>query len=416
MRDAMGEAALRLARGLGYASAGTVEFLVDDESGEFFFLEVNTRLQVEHPVTEEVTGIDLVRAQILVAEGHPLENCQDEIYFEGSAIEARLYAENPANDFLPAIGRLTAFEIPVSPAVRWDTGVREGTEVGTDFDPMLAKVIGYGPTREEAAGRLALALERLHLGGVVTNRDFLVATLRSEEFLAGDTTTDFIDRIAPARTFELSDLDFEFAARIAALWIQGMNRANAQVLRSAPTGWRNSRMPFENVRLAAGERECDVRYRNTRDGGFLFDDGTSARVFAWSGESIDVEIGGRRRASYVTRSEEQGGEQLVVQTTGGDVEFSCIPRFKIPGEDLPSGGLVAQMPGKVIELRVAVGDHVEPGQTLLLLEAMKMEHPMQAVEKGVVSEIRVEVGEQVENGALLLFVETEGGDESSKDA
>ncbi|MBW2373855.1 MAG: ATP-grasp domain-containing protein, partial [Deltaproteobacteria bacterium] len=238
LREAMGEAALRLARALGYRSAGTVEFLLDDESGEFFFLEVNTRLQVEHPVTEAVTGIDLVREQLRIAAGEPLGYEQSDIAFSGYSIEARLYAEDPANDFLPATGTLVAYEPAASPEVRWDSGVAQGSLIGTDFDPMLAKVIAHAPTRSEAAGRLALALERTHLGGVVTNRDFLVATLRTPEFLAGDTTTDFIDRVEPARSLELSVEERERAARAAALWLQGVHRAAAPVLAAAPSGWR----------------------------------------------------------------------------------------------------------------------------------------------------------------------------------
>ncbi|HIE60686.1 MAG TPA: carbamoyl-phosphate synthase L chain ATP-binding protein, partial [Microbacterium sp.] len=369
-------------------SAGTVEML-QARDGALYFLEVNTRLQVEHPVTEAVTGIDLVRAQLLIADGEPLERTQEEIRFEGAAIEARLYAENPAKDFLPATGRLDAYSPAEEPAVRWDTGVEQGSVIGTDFDPMLAKVIAHGPTRAEAAGRLALALERLHLGGIITNRDFLVATLRTPEFLAGDTTTDFIDRVEPARTLELDDVAFERVARTGALWIQGANRTEATVLESAPTGWRNSRMPFERVALAVGDREIEVRYRARRDGSFEFPDGSSARIFAWTDQSIDVEIDGRRHTSRVTRA----AGQLIVQCPRGDVDFRIIPRFTLPGSEAASGGLVAPMPGKVIEVRVAVGDRVTSGQTLILLEAMKMEHPMRATTDGTVAEIRVEAGE-----------------------
>lgn len=424
MREAMGDASLRLARGLDYQSAGTVEFLVDDETGEFFFLEVNTRLQVEHPVTESVTGIDLVRAQLRIADGEPLEWKQEDIRFDGAAIEARLYAENPAGDFLPATGRLDAYSPAAEPAVRWDSGVEQGSVIGTDFDPMLAKVIAHGPTRTEAAGRLALALERLHLGGIVTNRDFLVATLRTDEFLAGDTTTDFIDRVAPARALELDDDAFRRAARIGALWMQGANRADASVLQSAPSGWRNSRMPFERVGLALGEREIEVRYRARRDGAFDLAGGDLAggdpadaeagadglgRIFAWSPDSIDVEIEGRRQTSRITRTD----DRLIVQSAGGDVEFRLVPRFTPPGGEDTSGGIIAPMPGKVIEIRVAVGDRVTAGQTLILLEAMKMEHPMRASTDGTVSEIRVEAGEQVENETLLLVItpdEEDGGE------
>ncbi|MFP6654460.1 MAG: biotin carboxylase N-terminal domain-containing protein [Myxococcota bacterium] len=409
MRSSMGDAALRLARGLGYQSAGTVEFLVDDESGEYFFLEVNTRLQVEHPVTEAVTGIDLVRAQLRIADGKPLDFSQEELRSSGTAIEARLYAENPANDFLPATGRLDAFAVAERPTVRWDSGVEQGTTVGTDFDPMLAKVIAHAATRAEAAGRLALALERLHLGGIVTNRDFLVATLRTKEFLAGDTTTDFIERVKPSRSLSLSDDELERIARIGALWIQAANRSEARVLASSPSGWRNARMPFERVGLAFGDRELLVRYRACRDGSFEFEDGTRARIYAWTQDSIDLEIGRHRQSSRITRT----GDRLIVQCPTSDVEFSLVPRFVVPGDETASGGVVAPMPGKVIEIRVAVGDSVTVGQTLILLEAMKMEHPMRAAVDGVVSEIKISAGDQVENEALLLIIEPTQEDESS---
>jgi propionyl-CoA carboxylase alpha chain len=401
LRDAMGDAALRLARALSYESAGTVEFLLDDDTGEFFFLEVNTRLQVEHPVTEAVTGIDLVREQLRIARGEPLGYGQDEIAFTGSAIEARLYAEDPANDFLPATGTLSAFEPAASPEVRWDSGVIAGSRIGTEFDPMLAKVIAHATTRRDAAGRLALALERTHLGGVVTNRDFLVATLRSPEFLAADTTTDFIDRVDPARSLELSDEEWVRFAQLAALWLQGVNRAEAGTLADAPSGWRNARMPDQLVSLAHRAGEISVRYRALRDGRFRFADGALARIHAWSAEAIDVEIDGRRIRARITRA----ADRVIVHGPRGNLEFAVLPRFELPGAEQRSGGFVARMPGKVIELRVQVGDAVTAGQTLVVLEAMKMEHPMRAIEDGVVTEVRIVLGEQVESGALLLVVE-----------
>jgi len=403
LRDAMGEAALRLAQALSYQSAGTVEFLLDDETGEFFFLEVNTRLQVEHPVTEAVTGIDLVREQLRIAAGEPLGYVQTDIAFSGSAIEARLYAEDPANDFLPATGDLVAFEPAAEPEVRWDSGVESGSVIGTNFDPMLAKVIAHSPTRSEAAGRLALALERCHLGGVVTNRDFLVATLRAPEFLAGDTTTDFIERIDPPRSLELDADTLGRVARTAALWVQGANRADAKVLADTPSGWRNSRMPDQRITFVHGADEVEVSYRSLRDGGFRFSDGTRARIHAWAPGSIDVEIDGRRNRARVTRH----GDRVLVQGPGGDVDLAIQPRFTIPGTEDAAGGFVASMPGKVIDLRVQVGDRVTAGETVLVLEAMKMEHPMRATEDGTVTEVRVELCEQVESGALLLVVESD---------
>jgi propionyl-CoA carboxylase alpha chain len=411
LRDRMGSAAIRLASALGYQSAGTVEFLVDDETGEFFFLEVNTRLQVEHPVTEAVTGIDLVHEQLRIARGEPLGYSQNEVSFRGAAIEARLYAEDPANDFLPATGTLFAFEPAENPPVRWDSGVVAGSVVGTDFDPMLAKVIAWGETREDAAGRLALALERAHLGGVVTNRDFLVATLRSPEFLAGDTTTDFIERVDPPRSLALAPEELERAARIAALWLQGMNRAAASVLGTAPSGWRNARLPDQEVVFSRGDEQLTVCYSAQRDGRFRLGDGTHARVHAWSSEAIDVEIDGRRSTSRVTRR----GDRFVVHIPRGDVELILQPRFKPPGAEASVGGFVAQMPGKVIDLRVQVGDAVHAGDTLLVLEAMKMEHPMTAMEDGVVTEVRVAQGDQVEGGALLLVVEPADSADASAD-
>jgi propionyl-CoA carboxylase alpha chain len=410
LREAMGDAALRLARALDYQSAGTVEFLVDDEAGDFFFLEVNTRLQVEHPVTEFVTGIDLVREQLRIAAGEPLGYEQSDVRWTGSAVEARLYAERPAKKFLPATGTLFAFEPAASPAVRWDSGVEAGSVIGTQFDPMLAKVIAHAPTRAEAAGRLALALERCHLGGVSTNRDFLVATLRTAEFLAGDTTTDFIDRVNPARSLELTDDELDRVAQTAALWIQGANRSEAQVLGAAPTGWRSARLPDQRVSFAFGKREISVSYRALRNGSFRIENGAVARIHAWSDRGIDLELDGRRQQSRVTRA----GDRLIIQSPRGDVELVVQPRFEKPESSGPSGELVAPMPGRVIDLRVGVGDTVRAGETLIVLEAMKMEHPLSAAEDGVVTEVRVSAGEQVTNGALLLVVSAASDDNAAE--
>ncbi len=404
LRAAMGEAALALAGALGYRSAGTVEFLVDDDTREFFFLEVNTRLQVEHPVTEEVTGIDLVREQLRVAAGERLDRTQADVAFRGHAVEVRLYAEDPAAGFLPATGTVAAFAPALGPAVRWDSGVEAGSVVGVSFDPMLAKVIAHAPTRREAAGRLALALERLHLGGLTTNRDFLVAVLRHPAFLAGDTTTDFIDRHEPAARLALDDADLHRVGAAAALWIQGRNRARATVLRTVPAGWRNARLPDSSVRFRHGDDEIEVRYRARRDGTFTVRDVGGVRVHAWSPEAVDVEIGGRRARYAVTAD----GERLHVQTPRGTVELDVVPRFVPPGAAEADGGFVAPMPGVVLDVRCAVGERVTAGATLVLLEAMKMEHHVKAPYAGVVTEVRVAVGQQVENGAVLLVVEPEG--------
>jgi propionyl-CoA carboxylase alpha chain len=422
LRADMGDAALRLARAIGYRSAGTVEFLLDDDTGEFFFLEVNARLQVEHPVTEEVTGVDLVREQLRIAAGEPLGYGQDAVAFSGHAIEARLYAEDPTAGFLPATGTVAAFAPASEPAVRWETGVETGSVVGVDFDPMLAKVVAHARTRSEAASRLALALERLHLGGVATNRDLLAGILRHPDYLAGEATTDFLDRAAPPAALELADVDVERAAALATMWLQADNRSHATVLTTVPGGWRNGRLPDQRVKLALGGRSIDVRYRSRRDGTFALavgeartdeartdgdrtdgdgGDPRTARVYRWWPTSIDAEIDGRRTSAPVTRA----GDRLYVQVARGTVTFDVVPRFVVPGPAAPTGGLVAPMPGVILDVRCAPGDVVDAGQTLVLLEAMKMEHQVRAPADGVVAEVRVSKGTHVENGTVLLVLE-----------
>jgi propionyl-CoA carboxylase alpha chain len=287
--------------------------------------------------------------------------------------------------------------------VRWESGVEGGSRITVAFDPLLAKVIAHAPTRAEAAATLALALERLHLGGVTTNRDFLAATLRHERFLAGDTTTDFIERFAPTRTLDLTDDELTFASTAGALWLQGENRATAGVLASVPSGWRNARLPRQSVVLRRGEKTVDVRYRARRDGSFDVGEHDVARVHHWSPRDIDVEVSGRRRSSRVTRS----GAHLYIQVARGTVDFELVPRFVAPGVELAVGGLIAPMPGVVIEVRVVVGQHVVVGETLVVMEAMKMEHVISAPSAGVVGEVFVTAAQQVDSGTVLLTIDDE---------
>ncbi|MGC2174355.1 MAG: biotin carboxylase N-terminal domain-containing protein [Acidimicrobiales bacterium] len=410
LRALMGAAALEIARSIGYESAGTVEFLLDDTTREFYFLEVNTRLQVEHPVTEAVTGIDLVREQLRIADGEELGYSQDDIRFSGHAIEVRLCAEDPEHGFLPATGCLVAFETPREPPVRWESGVEQDSVVTVDFDPLLAKVISHSPTRLEAARSLALALEELHLGGVTTNRDFLAATLRHERFLAGDTTTDFIERVDPARTLFLSDSEATWLASAGTLWLQAEHRAEAPVLKAVPSGWRNARLPRQHVALREGERNIDVRYASRRDGRFDLGEIGLASVYGWSDRAIDVEVAGVRRRVRITHA----GNHLYVQAPRGTVDFAIVPRFAASsGVAVASGGLSAPMPGIILDIRVAVDQHVEAGDTLVVMEAMKMEHVITAPYDGTVSAILVAKDQQVERDSQLLTLESdEQGDKS----
>ena len=401
MRQAMGEAAVNLAKKLKYESAGTVEFLVDDKTGEFWFLEVNTRLQVEHPVTEGVTGKDLVYEQLRIARGEELGYEQDDVKWKGSSIEARLYAEDPSNDFLPATGQLIAYQPDANIEARWDTGVEQGSVIGTDFDPMIAKVISTGKTRTDAANKLALALESLHIGGVITNRDFLVASLRSDEFHQGLTTSDFIEKVDPQRKIPMVGETLKLVSSVAALWIQGLNRNNSKTLNQIPSGWRNSRLPRQKLSFKCLEEEVTITYQIRRDGSFDLNEGSIAKIFNWKKSGIDIEIDGQRFFSKVTKN----NKVIVIHMPWGDAVLEILPRFVLPGSEVQAGGLIAPMPGKVIDLKVKVGSKVKKGETLVILEAMKMEHQVKASEDGKVSKLLIRKDDQLENGALLMVVD-----------
>jgi len=410
LRERMGAAALSAAESIGYFSAGTVEFLLEHEAEEptFWFLEMNTRLQVEHPVTEAICGIDLVREQLRIAQGEALGFSQAELVYDGHAIEARLYAEDPSNDFLPAAGRVLAWQPAGDIPVRIDSGIETGSEVGIEFDPLLAKLIVHAPTRREAALRLARALETTRIQGVITNREFLAATLRHEAFLAGDIATDFIETRMSARHRSVSTEAIRRAAIATALLAQASNRKRARVLTSHPSGWRVTAGSGEERRYRdPEERILSVRYRALRDGTFAVEvDGQSYLVCVrdvadtW----IDLEVDTVRRRFEIVS---EGPRRLI---HSADVELTLVaePRFPEPqGEDL-AGGLTAPMPGKVLSVDVAIGDRVEAGQLLLVLEAMKMEHRIMAPHAGKVSGLGVRVGDQVESGALLAEIVEDG--------
>ncbi|MDC1487279.1 biotin/lipoyl-binding protein [Gammaproteobacteria bacterium] len=401
LREQMGEAALKLAKKIKYCSAGTVEFLMDDNTGEFWFLEVNTRLQVEHPVTEEVTGIDLVYEQIKIARGEELEFTQDDISWHGHSIEARLYAEDPGNNFLPEVGTLIAYDTEMAGDIRWDSGVEQGYKVGTDFDPMLSKVIAWAPNRIDAINKLARGLEKAHFGGVKTNRDFLISCLRNESFINGNTTTDFIEREKPNGEQVLSENQIFNASAAIALWIAMGNRASDEVTDFMPSNWTNGRMPYQRIKLMVLKNEIEIKYQLKRSG--LFEVmGTNCKIHAVDESGIDVEVGSHRFFAQVTRA----NDQILINMPFGDLDAVIVPRFIEPGNEIPEGGLVAPMPGKVIEVRVKKGDKVKAGDTLIIIEAMKMEHSIKATENGKVTKLMVSLNQQVDNGATLLVLDS----------
>lgn len=416
MRQRLFEAARDAAKAVGYVGAGTVEFLATD-SGEFYFLEMNTRLQVEHPVTECTTGVDLVSEQLRVAEGHRLTG--EPGAATGHAIEVRLYAETVAVEdgqarWQPRSGILRHFHVPGVAAefslparygVRLDSGVGDGSVVSVHYDPMLAKVIAWGPDRASAARTLATALARARIHGVETNRDLLVNVLGHPAFLAGDTDTAFLDRhgLATLARPLADERARRVSALVAALAQAGANRHRARVLGDLPSGWRNVAGGYQHKRYTIGEQEYDVSYRFGRHG--LDAPGYDAvTVIESTAEVVVLDIDGVRSSFEIARYP----GLVTVDSALGPVELVPQPRFTDPEDAIPAGSLTAPMPGSVLRVAVELGERVESGQPLLWLEAMKMEHRIAAPTDGTVTELPVSTGDQVELGAVLAVV---SGDE-----
>ncbi|MFD5007617.1 biotin carboxylase N-terminal domain-containing protein [Streptomyces mutabilis] len=372
--------AVRAARAVGYVGAGTVEFLVAD--GRAHFLEMNTRLQVEHPVTEAVFGVDLVALQIRIAEGHALDT--DPPPARGHAVEARLYAEDPANGWAPQAGRLHRLAVP--DGIRLDTGYTDGDDIGVHYDPMIAKAVAHAPTRAEAVRRLAGALERAAVHGPVTNRDLLVRSLRHEEFTSARMDTGFYDRHLADLTSPAPDPLAPLAAALADA--HGRSRFGG--------GWRNVPSQPQVKRYAMAGEEHAVRYRHTRTG--LTADGV--RVVHADARLVVLESDGVRRRYDVAR---YGDDRIHVNTT----TLTALPRFPDPTAQHAPGSLLAPMPGTVVRVAEGLteGTTVQAGQPLLWLEAMKMEHRITAPATGTLTELKAVPGQQVTVGSLLAVVQ-----------
>ncbi len=407
-RRALHAAAASAAAAVDYRGAGTVEFLLDPATERFFFLEMNTRLQVEHPVTELVHGVDLVELQLAVAEGRDLDPHAIGTDY-GHAIEVRLYAEDPAADWQPQAGTLTRFEVPGvagefdllnRPGIRLDSGVVTGSEVSTFYDPMLAKVIAWAPTREQAARRLADALAKARIHGVVTNRDLLVDVLRDEAFLAGEVDTQFLtDRPGPATAPDEG-------AAVAATYLLVRARAAARtVQRGIPAGWRHVGREPSVVSWRDGAREVAVAWSGGRDG--LTFPGVDAEVLAEGPDWVRLRRA-EGTATYrvaLTGPSGPGGETADVDSPRGHVRLTRVPRFTDPAAAVARGSLLAPMPGTVLSVAVEVGAHVAAGQGVLVLEAMKMQHTVSAPHAGTLTRLGVSAGAQVAAGEVLAVVQ-----------
>jgi geranyl-CoA carboxylase alpha subunit len=361
----MGAAAVAAARAIGYRGAGTVEFLLGAD-GQFYFLEMNTRLQVEHPVTEEITGLDLVEWQLRVARGEKLPLGQDDVRLDGHAIEVRLYAEDPYADFLPQTGRVEVWSPAGLPGVRYDSGVMDGSVISPFYDPMIAKVIARGATREEARQRLVEALKATVVLGPVTNRHFLVRLLGHPEFAAGEATTAFLGKHAfPAPV--IGERHWQLAAQL--LWEDSAAHYPAPL-----RGWRNSNPEPTPIRLAAGGVERLVPVSG----------GPQESVPHW----ID-------------------GKDVLVDLDGLTVRFTdrtyAPPAQAAAGSD---GRLRAPMDGRIVAIKVAAGDKVTKGKTLVVLEAMKIQHQLKAGVDAEIDSVAVQEGQQVANRTILVTMKT----------
>ncbi len=415
LRARMGEAAVAAARAVGYVGAGTVEFLLDRD-GAFYFMEMNTRLQVEHPVTEMITGQDLVEWQLRVAAGEPLPLEQEALSIHGHAMEARIYAENPEQGFLPATGTLHHLRFPAGEGVRVDAGVAPGSVVGVHYDPMIAKLIVHGADREQARRRLLRALAGCELAGVTTNVPFLSRVARLEAFAQADLDTHFIDRhqavLAPPAG--VPDRVLALAALAELLWERREGVA-AQAATADPhspwalaDGWRQNHGSFHRLafHVGGGRFEITAHYRE-RDFLLPLPGGDCAATATLGGDGrLRAILDGHRLEVGVARR----GRELTLFLDG---ETWSLRREDLRADALAgeaaAGGLVAPMPGAVIAVHVAVGDRVARGDPLVVVEAMKMEHSIAAPGGGVVKEVRYGVGDQVEEGDELIVLEGDDG-------
>ncbi|MDH4558650.1 acetyl/propionyl/methylcrotonyl-CoA carboxylase subunit alpha [Pseudomonas sp. BN417] len=395
IRRAMGESAVRAAQAIGYVGAGTVEFLLD-ERGDFFFMEMNTRLQVEHPVTEAITGLDLVAWQIRVARGEALPITQEQVPLIGHAIEVRLYAEDPDQDFLPASGRLALYrEATAGPGRRVDSGVAEGDEVSPFYDPMLAKLIAWGETREEARQRLLAMVDETAVGGFRTNLAFLRRVLAHPAFAAAELDTGFIARhqeqLLPA-TAALPQAFWQMAG-------EAFRQSEAERVRgddphspwNRNSGWRAGLPSETDLHLTCGGERHVIRLR-----------GTAASPILLKGERITLEQDGLRRQHLAIRR----GETLYLEWDGELRNVERVdPIEEVEASHAHHGGLTAPMNGSIVRVLVEAGQQVEAGTALVVLEAMKMEHSIRAPHAGVVKALYCGEGELVNEGTALVELE-----------
>jgi acetyl-CoA carboxylase biotin carboxylase subunit len=410
LRRKMGETAVNIGRAIGYTNAGTVEFILA-ASGAFYFIEANTRLQVEHPVTEMITGLDLVRLQIEIAEGRPLSFTQADLKTNGHAIEARLYAEDPAGGFLPSTGRIIDLHFPAIQEdwdLRIDSGIERGMEVGIHYDPLLAKLIARGQDRDAAIRKLAYALRQSSIQGLRTNRDFLIRLLDHQDFRQGSAHTGFIPEHIPELIAD-DDPRLDCGTLVAAaLYLQNQWRASnglpGELLAELPPSFRNNPYRDPSIKFQIDSVEVEVSWRQIGAGAYrarVFDSTVTAQVLSSDPDGvIRIEIDGVQRTFKIA----DAGDELYIDSSQGSRVIKRPPRHPMSHAAPEHASANSPMPGKVLKILVKAGQKVSAGDPLIILEAMKMEHTMRAALDGIVESVLVIDGEVVGPGQLLVRI------------
>ncbi|MEZ4776330.1 MAG: acetyl-CoA carboxylase biotin carboxylase subunit [Bacteroidia bacterium] len=407
LRQKMGEAALTAAKAINYDNAGTVEFILTPEN-LFYFLEVNTRLQVEHPVTEAILGLDLVEMQIEVAAGQPLRLNQSEIQSQGYAIETRLCAEDMTQDFLPVTGKILRWSVPGLEGLRIETAVQTGSEVSAFYDSMIAKIIIHAPNRQTAHRKMAYALRHMLCLGIPTNQDFLLAILQDQNFQKGNYDTHFLQNQLASKTFPHSHKYRLTHAAIAASLYEWHHKENRRtILPHIPSGWRNSFYQHQEMHFSAAEEKIFLKYRYL--GERLFEFLTEARIFAvkWIGgdeERVHFECEEERFSFELAKS---GEDFFLFHETFGNNTLRLADRFPVKENESVSGGYIAPMPAQVVRVIVSEGQRVHEGEPLMVLSSMKMEHTLYAKSSGTITAVYIEEGQYIESGFQLLRITSE---------
>ncbi|MEZ5035853.1 MAG: acetyl-CoA carboxylase biotin carboxylase subunit [Chitinophagales bacterium] len=401
-RKKMGDAAILACKAINYDNAGTVEFIVTPDQS-FYFLEVNTRLQVEHPITEEVTGIDLVRMQIEVAEGNPINIKQEELQQKGHAIEVRLYAEDPANNFLPVSGKIIDWIPSEIDGLRYDTGIESGSEISTFYDPMIAKIIAKGNNRQEAINKLNLALKNTVVTGFTTNKNFLSAILENSDFQAGNFNTHFLDKvfIYNGENYPQNTLDILTCTLQHYRFLKRNDKRT--IANGVPAGWRNNFYQAQNEKYAYQGFDFKVEYVNKNE--YLevsFAGKTFISKFISNYDKVYIfEINNIRRSFYFSQN---GNQYFISSPQLGQIQLNSVDRYPLQIEETVKGGYIAPMPGEVTKVLIKAGDKVKVGDALVKMISMKMENTIEAHTDGEIEEIYVTDKQFVESGTLLLKI------------